>query len=61
MLRLRKGVFAGSILTLGADFAFASDSVESDLNDPFRPITLPDNADVWFSRLTVILGFNFSL
>jgi hypothetical protein len=53
--------FRGTALTLGADFAFASDTVKTDPDDPFRPVTLPDNAQVRATRLTLILGFNFSL
>ena len=51
----------GTDLTLGADLALANDTVQTDRDDPFQSITLPDNTDIHFSRLTVILGFNFSL
>jgi hypothetical protein len=50
----------GTDLTLGADVGFASDTINSDLGDPFRPITLPDNTNVRFTRIIVILGFNFA-
>ena len=52
--------FRGQDITLGADIGFASDTIQSNPDDIFRPITLPDNAEVGFSRITVILGFNFS-
>ena len=53
--------FIGTDLTLGANLALASDTVASDVDDPFRPIGLPDNTEVRAYRLTLILGFNFSL
>jgi len=50
----------GTALTLGADVAFASEKVQSARDDPFRPVTLPDDTDVDVARVVVILGFNFS-
>ena len=53
--------FQGTDLTLGANLALASDTVSSDADDPFRPVGLPDDAEVSAYRLTLILGFNFSI
>ena len=44
---------------MGANLAFGNDTLGTDTDDPFRPVTLPDDTEVRFSRLTVILGFNF--
>ena len=40
-------------------FKTGDDDVSTQLQ--IQPITLPDNTAVRFSRITVILGFNFSL
>ena len=53
--------FRGTDLTVGANLALASETVELDRDDPFRPVGLPDNTEVSASRLTLVLGFNFSI
>jgi hypothetical protein len=52
--------FQGQDITVGADIGFASDTIQGDPEDLFRPATLPHEVEVGFSRITLILGFNFT-
>lgn len=51
----------GTDLTLGANLGMARDTIEARQNDSFGPIVLPDDTEVRFHKLTIILGFNFAL
>lgn len=49
----------GNTFTLGGELALASDLLELDLGDPFRPIGLPPELQASSYRITVLLGFSF--
>ena len=50
---------AGNSFTLGGELALASDLLEIDTDDPFRPIGLPPQLQASSDRFTVLLGFSF--
>jgi len=49
----------GNSFTLGGELALASDVLEIDPDDPFRPIGLPPELQASSYRFTLLLGFSF--
>jgi hypothetical protein len=49
----------GHSFALGGELALASDALELDPNDPFRPIGLPPELQSSSYRFTLLLGFSF--